>query len=414
MAFKLFSSLLVPALAAASLITAQAPAQQVEGIAAVVNDEPITTLDVRNRMRLIISSAGVQPTEEVLARIQEQALDGLIEETLQLQQAAEFEVEVTEEEVEESLADIAARNGMTIEQIEAELASSGVDIETLRHQLRAEIAWQILVNGRYGSRIRISDSQIDVARERVIESASEPQVRIGEILIEIPGTGETERAEATVQTVYQQLSQGAPFPAVARQFSSAPSAASGGDTGWQAISQLRPQVQQIIGQFSQPGQISNPIRVPGGFLIIALIDARDGNVVEQLELVQITLPSSRVNEQARTRLARAVERIDSCESVEADVEGIEGVLVTDLGTIGANALIDTIRQAVSGLEPVDATPLLDTAAGVQSFVLCGRSLEGPGIPGTDEIEQQLRGQQLSLLARRWLRDVRREATVEIR
>lgn len=414
MAIKLLSSLLVPALAAASLFAAPAQGQQVEGIAAVVNDEPITTFDVRNRMRLIISSAGIQPTEDVLARIQEQALDGLIEETLQLQQAAEFEVEVSEQEVDNSLRDIAARNGMTLESISAELARSGVDVETLRHQLRAEIAWQILVNGRYGSRIRVSDSQIEVARARVIESASETQARIGEILIEIPGTGDVERAEATVQTVYQQLSQGAPFPAVARQFSAAPSAASGGDAGWQAISQLRPQVQQVLGQFDQPGQISNPIRVPGGFLIIALIDLRQGEVVEQLQLIQITLPPSRINESARTQLSRAVERLDSCEGVAEAVGGIEGVLVTDLGTIGANALIDSLRQEISRLEPIDATPLLETAAGVQSFVLCDRSIEGPGVPSIDQIEDQLRGQQLSLASRRWLRDVRREATVEIR
>lgn len=414
MAFKLSHTLLAPALAALSLFGTAAFAQQVEGIAAVVNDEPITTLDVRNRMRLIISSAGIQPNEEILMRIQEQALDGLIDETLQLQTAREFDIEVTEEEVDDSLRDIAARNGLTIDQILGDLADAGIEVETLRQQLRAEIAWQIMVNGRYGSRIRISDDQIEVARERIIENAAEPQVRLGEILIEIPASGDVEQAQATVQTVYQQLSQGAPFPAVASQFSAAPSASTGGDAGWQAISQLRPQVQQIIGQFTQTGQISNPIRVPGGFLIIALIDRREGGVVEQLELVQVTLPASRVTDDARRRLARAMDEVDSCETVEQAVADVEGVLVTQLGTIGANALIDTIREAVSRLDPVDATPLLDTAAGVQSFVLCNRSLEGPGIPSVQQVENQLTNQQLSLLSRRWLRDLRREATIEIR
>ena len=103
--------------ASASLLAAPAaPAQQVEGIAAVVNDEPITTLDVRDRMRLIISSAGITPDEETLARIQEQAIRGLIEETLQLQQAREFDLEVEEAEVDQSIADLAARNGATVGQ----------------------------------------------------------------------------------------------------------------------------------------------------------------------------------------------------------------------------------------------------------------------------------------------------------
>jgi peptidyl-prolyl cis-trans isomerase SurA len=91
MAFRLALTFL----AGIAMMTAApaASAQQVEGIAAVVNDQPITTLDVRDRMRLIISSAGVQPTEEMLARIQDQAIRGLVDETLQLQQAREFELE---------------------------------------------------------------------------------------------------------------------------------------------------------------------------------------------------------------------------------------------------------------------------------------------------------------------------------
>ena len=97
MAFRLALTIL----AGIALMSAAptASAQQVEGIAAVVNDQPITTLDVRDRMRLIISSAGVQPTEEMLARIQDQAIRGLVDETLQLQQAAEFDLEVEEAEV---------------------------------------------------------------------------------------------------------------------------------------------------------------------------------------------------------------------------------------------------------------------------------------------------------------------------
>jgi peptidyl-prolyl cis-trans isomerase SurA len=90
------------------------------------------------------------------------------------------------------------------------------------------------------------------------------------------------------------------------------------------------------------------------------------------------------------------------------------VIVTDLAGLNASALIPQIRDALAGLEPVSATEVLDTAAGLQAFVVCNRALTGPGVPSEEEIEDQLIGQQLSLLARRWLRDLRRDATVEIR
>ncbi len=230
MAFRLALTIL----AGIALMSAAptASAQQVEGIAAVVNDQPITTLDVRDRMRLIISSAGVQPTEEMLARIQDQAIRGLVDETLQLQQAAEFDLEVEEAEVDDAIADIATRSGATVQEVEDDLAASGIDINTLRQQVKAEIAWQILVSGRYRSRIRISDQQIETALDRYIQSASQPQYRLGEIFVEITPQGGEERAVGIIQTIYDQLRQGAPFQAVAQQFSDAASASAGGDTGY--------------------------------------------------------------------------------------------------------------------------------------------------------------------------------------
>lgn len=408
-----FIRTLISACGALALMTASAVGQQVEGIAAVVNDEPITTVDVRDRMRLIISSSGLQPTEEALARIQDQALRGLIDETLQLQTAREFEVEVDDEEVDDSLRDIAARNGATLEQVAEDLAQSGVDINTLRQQIRAEIAWQILVSGRYRSRVRISDAQIDTTLERIVQSASQPQFRLGEILVEIPSGVSEDQAIQQLQLIYEQLNAGVPFPNLARQFSDAPSAAAGGDTGWLTAGQVRPQIEQVARQLD-PGRISNPIRVPGGFMIVAMLNKRDGQAVEQFALQQVTLPSSRVTPEARAALEDAVANLNGCADVEAAMADVPGAFVSDLGTVGANALIPQIREALSGLEDGEATPVLDTAAGAQAFVMCERSISGPGVPSPDEIEDNLINQQLSLLSRRWLRDLRREAMIEIR
>lgn len=404
-------------LLAATLALAAAPnarAQQVEGIAAVVNDEPITTLDVRDRMRLIISAAGVQPTEEMLPRIEEQAIRALIEESLQLQQAREFEVDISEAEVDNALADNAARNGTTVEQIEADLAASGIAVETLRRQIRAEIAWQILVSGRFRSRIRISDQQIETALERQAAAAAQTQYRLAEILVEVRGSeGGEQAALQEVEQIYGLIRQGVPFPQIAEQLSDSPSAANGGFLGWVPEPALEENVRNILVQVPV-GNLTTPIRVPGGFQIIALIDKREGQVSEQLGLTQITLPTAQVNDSARRNLARAAERSRGCDSVERDFGGVDGAVITPLGTLGANALVPQIQAALSDLEPGSATTVLETGAGLQVFVLCSREYAGPGVPSTDEIEDQLIGQQLSLLARRWLRDLRREATVEIR
>jgi peptidyl-prolyl cis-trans isomerase SurA len=392
-----------------------ARAQIVEGIAAVVNDEPITTLDVRDRMRLILFSAGIEPTEEILAQVLDQALRGLVEESLQLQTAAQFDLVVEEDEIDNALSNLAQSSGESLDALRRDLEIAGVPIETLRRQVRAEIAWQILTSGRFRQRIRVSDRQIETAMERLVASAQQQQFRMLEILIETPsGAGGEERALETVRTIYGLIeAEEVPLQAVAQQFSAAPSAAVGGDTGYVTAASMRPQVLEIAQQMP-PGSISNPIRVPGGYMIIALIDRREGRVVEQLSLYQATVPNSRITDASRPAMRRAASNLRGCDDVSGAMSGVEGVIVSNLGAVAVNALVPQIRDAVRGLQAGESTGVLETGAGLQVFVLCGRELTGPGVPTTQEIERQLIDQQLGLLGRRWLRDLRREATVDIR
>jgi peptidyl-prolyl cis-trans isomerase SurA len=411
-----------------SMVLPSGHAQNVEGVAALVNDRPITTVDVRNRMRLIIASSGlVQIDEASLARIQDQALRGLIDEHLQLQQAEEFDVDVTDEEILDSIRDLADRNGTTLDVIVADLEQSGVDISTLRHQLESEIAWQILVNGRYGSRIRISDQQIEMALERLAASASQPQYRIFEIHVEIPNTQQEQVAVQRLITIMEQLNQGAPFPDLARQFSDAPSAASGGDIGWIVASQLPPEVAAIIPQLQQRyaasveasggrggGALSNPIRVPGGYTVVALVGARDGTTTLQYDLTQISIPVSAVTEDTHGRFADMLADNPSCSAAQSIADRLPGAIVTPLGSIGADAMLAQIRDALVPLNAGDNTGVIQNAAGLQALLVCDRQIAGPGVPSRNDLESQLRGQQLSLHSRRWLRDIRREATIEYR
>ncbi len=388
-------------------------AQQVEGIAALVNDYPITTIDVRNRMRLIIVSSGVQPSEQDLLRIQQEALRSLIEETLQIQAALEYDVEVEPAEIDAAIANIAVQNNADPSQIANELAASGVDISTLRRQLEAEIAWQIIVSGVYSNRIRISNEQIEATLERVAATAAQPQYRIAEIFIEIPLSADDSQAQQRAIAVMTQLSQGAPFQSVAQQFSDAPSAANGGDIGWMLEGQMRPEVVQIA-RILQPGQLSRPFRVPGGLMIIALIDRRESSATLQYQLIQATLPASRINDESREDFADAVSRIRSCAGIDAALAGVDGAFSSNLGDVSHDALQADIADRLSSLGEGENTGLLDTSAGLQVYFVCDRTIGGPGVPSPDDIERQLRNQQLSLLARQWLRNLRRDATIEIR
>ncbi|MCG8443371.1 MAG: peptidylprolyl isomerase, partial [Caulobacterales bacterium] len=393
--------------------------QMIEGVAAIVNDDVITTRDVTQRMGLILASTGLQPTEEILVSIQAQALASLINERLQLQKAAEFEIEVSDAEVTGAVADLARQNNASPDSFAADLANAGIDIHTLEEQLRAEIAWNVLVSGLYRSRIRVSDDQISQTLERLAANAAKPQYLISEILIEIPLTASEEQVMVAVQTIVGQLQAGAPFPAVARQFSAAPSAAQGGDVGWVRSGEMTADIERVVSQL-RPGQLSPPIETADGIYLIALREVRRGSDPERLILKQILVPlgseaGEGARQEARDQLRRARRAVRSCDNVERAAERADGALVADIGTVAPSDLAPAFREAVADLEPGDASEPLDVPTGVLSLVMCNRTIAiDAGLPTREQVENRLMDEQLSLAARRFLRDLRRDATIETR
>ncbi len=414
-----FKALALIPLLLAGLLAAPAWGQAVEGVAAIVNDEVISTYDVRQRMRLILATTGVRPTEELLLRVQEQALNSLIDERLQLQQAAEYEIEIDQAEIDNAMADLARQNNIAPSEIRESLAQAGVDARTLEDQLRAEIAWQILVSGRYRQRVRVSNDQINQMLERLADSSSKPQFLISEILI-APELGETEAELSTrVGAVLAQLAQGAAFPAVARQVSAAASAIDGGDVGWVRAGEIKPEIENEL-LVMQPGNISDPIVTQDGVYIVALRDTRSASDPERVTLRQVFSPvdaaggGDAIAEAERT-LERAKRGVRGCGELDGITARAEGAVVSDLGSIAPSDLAPEFRRAVDALRPGDISGPIRVPAGVVMLALCARDRTGgANLPSRDQIEARLLDQQLSQASRRWLRDLRRDATIETR
>src|SRR5574338_3539 len=287
--------------AAAALATAvlgaatPAAAQLAEGVAAVVNDHVISTFDVRQRATLLIASAGLQPSAEMQQRARTQALCDLVDERLELDEAANFHISITPQEIDRRLGDIARQNNTDVAGLARQLGSAGVSISTLRDQIQADIAWTRLINGLYANRLRISEDEIRATQERIVANASRPQYQISEIFLPADNEQEFNEMEQGAMRLLQEMQRGAPFPLVARQFSRAPSAAAGGDLGWIAAPELAPELQPIAERL-QPGQVSLPVRTQTGVYIIAMRDKRNGAAAgstSQVSLRQISAPIAR-------------------------------------------------------------------------------------------------------------------------
>ena len=408
---RLFNTL---AISTALLATSAATYAQSapHGIAAVVNSDIVTIHDLRQRVLFMMATTGAEADEASIQRLQRQALRNLVDEHLQMQESEKYEQTISDESVDQSVARLLSQNGADPNKLVSDLAAAGVSIETLRDQVRSELAWQRIVNGLYGSRIRISDAQIDENLNQLTANASKPKFRVAEIYIEAsPDIGGMEGAMEGAGAMIAQVKGGAPFPLLAQQFSSAASAARGGDVGWVREGELRPEIDAVITTM-EAGSVSNPIQVPGVVYVVALIETKVSQADTLYKLKQVTVEAE--TEAAKARLVALRGALSSCETLEDDVEPLDGVASADMGEIKSSDLTDIIVEALERTDVGGLSDPFERPNGATSIMVCSRQTTGSDIPTRDQIENQLLDKQLAQASKRALRDLRRQATLVVR
>ena len=411
-----------PVQAPAPAAPAAPPRPMGESVAAVVNDDIISTYDLAQRMRLLIATSGVQPTQENLAQFQQEALVSLVDERLQLQELRRVQKEqkmtiiATDDDVKEEVQGMAQSNNLQPDAFLGALHAQGIGSETLFDQIRAQMSWQRWIRGRYGSRLRIGEDQIKATQARMSAAASKPQFEISEVFIDSARAGSPDAALKGAASLVTQLQQGAPFPAVARQFSSAATAATGGDAGWVSQGEMPPEVDAALEQL-RPGQLSQPIPVKDGVYIIYLRDKRSGAGQSLVSLKQaaIGLPASATAddiEAARAKLEIVRAGAKGCGDLEAVAAKSPGVVTGDLGEAEISDLSPEFMEAAQALQVGQLSAPIRTKVGLHVLAVCGKRSASAAQLGHDEIEGRLTSQQLSMISRRYMRDLRNSATIE--
>ena len=389
-----------------------------DGIIATVNDRIITGFDLRQRMLVLMAMTQVQPTEENIGAIQQQALNDLIEQHLQAAELTKFEqLRISDAEVDQEIAGMAREAGTTPQNYMAFLEQGGIRPQAFREQLRTEIGWRELVGGRFRDRAKVTRTQVDQAMRQLTESATKPQYLVGEIYIEANRVGGMQEAMNGARQLVQQMIQGAPFMAVARQFSAAPSAARGGDAGWVVQGTVQPALQQAM-ETLDVGQLSNPIPVDGGVYILYMRDKRSGAATSlvQMKQVMVELPetASEADVASATQRLEALRAGLTCDNILERARAEQGVLGADLGESDVANLLPQFQQVARSSDVGSISSVVRSPLGVHLLAVCGRRLGGPEAPSARDVESRLQNQNYAMLGRRYLRDLRADALIEVK
>ncbi|HEY9539023.1 MAG TPA: peptidylprolyl isomerase [Kiloniellaceae bacterium] len=270
--------------------------------AAVVNDDIISVLDVAMRLQLAIVAAGVEDSPDVRRRLTPQILNSLIDERLQMQEAERLDIEVTDVQVAGALEQIAQQNSMTEGQFLTMLRNRGVIPTTLIEQIRAQIAWQGVIQRRVRPNVEIAPEEVEEVVARLAARRGTVERRVAEIFVPIESAAQEDEAMANARRLFDELRRGANFAGLARQFSQSGTAILGGDLGWVQDGELEDQLNDVLAQMG-PGEMSVPIRTLSGFHILLLRELRknEGQEVDRAR-IQESLTNQRVDQLAQRSL----------------------------------------------------------------------------------------------------------------
>jgi len=416
-------SLVVACFAAFAGAAQHGAAQSVQTIAAVVNDEIISNFDLDQRIRLVISSSGSEPTAQLANQLKTQVLTGLISERLQIQEARRLNIDVTDEEISSAVGFIEEQNGMPEGNLARVLESQGASVESLHDQLRAQIAWSKVVSRRLRPRVVVGADEVDTLVAR-LKKRERVEHLTSEIFLSFSDQNAAVREDviANAQTLIGQLRDGASFPILAQQFSQSVSASDGGDLGWITSAEL-PQAAGAALETLAVNEISGPISTRDGVYVLRVRERRRFAAVDPeqvtVALKQIFIPLKENADDdsigSQMALARTVAgTVRGCDDFDALAQEMGSDESGDLGRVKVADMPAQFREAILATEVGEASDPIRTETGIRVFMVCDR--EQPEAPDPDRraIENSIGQARLSMLARRYLRDLRRDAVVDIR
>ena len=398
-----------------------APNPNLRRATAKVNGDIITETDISQRVALVVAASDSKVGAEEMGRLRLQVLRNLIDETLQIQEAKAAEIEVADDEVNQTFARVAQQNfGQNPTALDGYLAKIGSSAASLKRQIRGELSWQRLLRRNVQPFINVSDGEVNETLERLKAAKGTDEYRIGEIFLS--ATEDTKAAAfENGKKIVEQIRQGGSFVAYARQFSEASTAAVGGDLGWIRLAQLPAELATVARELGS-GQLVGPIEVSGGFSILYMIDKRQVLTADPrdalLSLKQITLTFPKGTTQAAAtpkvvEFTRGVQAMKGCGAAESAAAAL-GASVVGNDNIKVRDLPGPLQEAMLKLSLGETTPPFGSVEeGVRVLMLCGRDDPQVGAgPTFDELMAQMEDDRVNKRAQTYLRDLRRDAVIE--
>lgn len=409
--------------------TAFAQGEQIDRVIAIVDDSVVLSSELETRLQNVKARFADQPQQlPPDEELKEQLLERLIIETIQLQLAQRFGISPTEEQVNQSFAQMANSQGMSPEEMISQIQAQGESVTSIMRGIRRELTIQQLQQAAVNDRIEITDAEIDnFLRSTEGQFWQSSSLNLQHIQINLASNadpGQVASAQGTADAVIENLEAGQPFENMAVQYSNGPTALDGGNIGWRRLMEFPQEIREALEE-TEVGGYTEPVRSSGGLHIFKVLDERGGmsqqQMVEQTKTRHILLMPNEIRDNEETReLAESLrQRVldgESFEDLAAEYsEDISNSLKGgDLGWVLPGQMVPPFEAAMNETEVGEVSPPVETRFGWHILLVEDRREE-------DMSDNIMRNQAYGVLHNQqfpeeldlWLREIRGDAFVSI-
>jgi peptidyl-prolyl cis-trans isomerase SurA len=397
----------------------------IDHIAAIVDESAIMQSELDARMDSVKRQMGGQmPPDSVL---RPQVLERLILESIQLQMADRGGVQVSDQQLTDTIKSIAKQNDMSIEQFNAALRKDGLSYRETIEQIRTEMLISRVQKFQVNTRVQISQQDIDYfLASKAGQMATEAEYRLSHILISIPSQAspdEIKKARIKTDMIVAEINSGSDFQQQAIAKSNGRNALKGGDLGWRKQAQLPSLFADAVINL-EPGEVSEPIKSASGFHIIQIADKRGGSTMMVLQTKVshiLVMPNEiRSDKDVQARIKQVHKKLDNGDNfadLAKEYSDDPGSAANrgDLGWVNPGDMVPAFDRVMNDINPGVLSKPFKSKFGWHILQVVERKETDLGEQvQRNQIYQMLQSRQFEEELPIWLRKIRAEAYVDIK
>jgi len=399
-------------------------AQVKASVVAIVDGTAISSIDLENKVQLLLLSTNKSAATEDLEQYRSAALEMLIDETLKIQAAQAINPNSFTE------ATASARsffeNAYSLQNLTASerLQAAGIPVSTAIDQIKADIVWTGVLTNKFRHQFSQIQSLAEAEQQRLLNDLSAPQYNISEIVLMPIPSRPLEQTRTLSEQLLNAIAKGAEFNAIAAQYSMSGSAKNGGKVGWVQAKKLPADIQNSMDNARLEGEQFFSIQ-SGELIYIFKIDGyrKLGFNDPSLDVISIgravLMLAENVSEDEKnqkiSQLETDTKNITSCSDLKTYHESLGSDVLSQINNVKIENLETSFQEMILKLDIDTPSEVIQTNENeLAIFMVCSRSQQEPDIPTIEQLNEVEFNKLYSVLSMRYLMRLRRAASIEIK